>query len=80
MRTFVSSFLLGVCLIAGPAMAQPWVAGSVGTEGCMYVGSLPNGRVCNHNGDASAQVYNSTRSGKQTGRRQAPILNDGSAH
>jgi hypothetical protein len=79
MRTFVSTFLVGVCLVAGPALAQPWVAGSVDTEGCIYIGSLPNGRACIHNGDAPAQVYNSIRSDK-IAHRQAPRLNDGSAH
>jgi hypothetical protein len=80
MRTFVSTFLVGVCLVAGPALAQPWVAGSVDTEGCMYIDSLPNGRACIHNGDAPAQVYNSIRSGKQIAHRQARLLNHGSAH
>jgi hypothetical protein len=54
MRTLVSSFLVGVCLVAGPALAQqhPLVPSSVDTEGCMYIGSLPNGRACIRSGDA----------------------------
>jgi hypothetical protein len=48
MRTLVSTFLIGVCLVAGPALAQqhPRVPSSVDTEGCVYIGSLPNGRAC----------------------------------
>jgi hypothetical protein len=79
MRTFVSTFLVGACLVAGPAFAQSWAPGSVDTEGCMYISSLPNGRACIHSGDGPAQVYNSVRSGKQTAHRQARRVDDGSA-
>jgi hypothetical protein len=78
MRIIVGTFLLGVCLVAGPALAQPWPTGSVDTEGCMYIGSLPNGRACIHSSDANAQVYSSIHSGKHMVHRQ-PRLNDGSA-
>jgi hypothetical protein len=80
MRTMLSTFILGVCLVAAPALAQPWAAGSVDAEGCMYIGSLPNGRACIHTSDAPAQAYNSVRSSKHMVHRQPRLVNDGSAH
>jgi hypothetical protein len=52
MRTLVTTFVVGICLVAGPALAQqhPWVPGG------MYAGSLPNG-------DSPARAYGRIRSG-----------------
>jgi len=52
MRTLVSTFLVGACFVAGPALAQqhPWVPSSV------YTGNLSGG-------DAPAQAYGRVSSG-----------------
>jgi len=52
MRTLVSTFLVGVSLVAGPALAQqnPWVPSGI------YTRSLPSG-------DAPARAYGRLRSG-----------------
>jgi hypothetical protein len=52
MRTLVSTFLVGVCLVAGPALAQQHPR----MPGGMYTRSLPNG-------DAPARAYGRIRSG-----------------
>jgi hypothetical protein len=47
MRTLVSTFLVGVSLVASPAMAQqnPWVASCVYTKSCMDTGSVAYGQA-----------------------------------
>jgi hypothetical protein len=47
MRTVVSTFLVGTCLIAGPALAQqhPWVASCVYTKSCVDTGSVAYGQA-----------------------------------
>jgi hypothetical protein len=72
MRTLVSTFVVGVCLVAAPAFAQqhPWVPSCVYTEGCMYQGSVPNGRAFIRSGDR-------LRTGKRYSSTTAPR---GSAH
>jgi phage tail protein X len=52
MRTLVSTFLVGVCLVAGPALAQQHPLVPSG----MYTGSLLDG-------DAPARAYGRIRSG-----------------
>jgi hypothetical protein len=47
MRTLVSTFLVGISLVAGPAMAQqnPWVASCVYTQSCVDTGSAAYGKA-----------------------------------
>jgi hypothetical protein len=47
MRTLVSTFLVGTCLIAAPALAQqhPWVASCVYTKSCVDTGSVAYGKA-----------------------------------
>ena len=55
MRTLVTIFLAGVCLVGGPTLAQhPRVPGG------MYARNLPNG-------DAPARAYGRIRSGDISG-------------
>ena len=76
MRTLVSTFLVGVCLVASPALAQqhPWLPSG------MYTGSLPSG-------DAPARAYGRIRSGDivdssgwRTGRPTTDQLYDDACH
>jgi hypothetical protein len=76
MRTLVSTIVVGVCLVGGPALAQqhPWV---------------PSGTYTNNlqNGDAPARAYGRSSSGKivdavgwRSSKSQADELYDSSCN
>jgi hypothetical protein len=76
MRTLVSTLLVGICLVAGPAFAQqnPWVPSGT------YTGSLPNG-------DFPLRAYGRIRSGDvvdsvgwRTGKPATDELYDDACH